>query len=61
MNCWRQTLPHRRAPCQSDTAIGRRAVTLLEDLTGQGHITRTHGEDGMLSIFLPLDEGTTVE
>ncbi len=35
-------------------------ITLLEDTTGQGHKTRARGGTGRLTVFLPLDEGTTI-
>jgi quercetin dioxygenase-like cupin family protein len=35
-------------------------MTLLEDTHGKGHQTRAHGGSGRLSVFLPLDDGTTV-
>jgi hypothetical protein len=35
-------------------------ITLIEDLTGQGHITR-NGPQGRLCVFLPLDEDARVE
>jgi len=35
-------------------------VTLLEDLQGQGHLTRGRGATGRLSIFLPLNDDTAV-
>jgi quercetin dioxygenase-like cupin family protein len=35
-------------------------VTLLEDLTGKGHLTRGRGATGRLSIFLPLNDETTI-
>jgi hypothetical protein len=35
-------------------------ITLIEDLTGKGHITRI-GPQGRLCVFMPLDAGTKVE
>ena len=35
-------------------------LTLIEDLTGQGHITR-NGPDGRLCVFMPLDEDAPVQ
>jgi mannose-6-phosphate isomerase-like protein (cupin superfamily) len=35
-------------------------ITLIEDLTGQGHITR-NGPQGRLCVFLPLDDEAKVE
>ena len=35
-------------------------ITLIEDLTGQGHITR-NGPEGRVCVFLPLEEDTAVE
>jgi hypothetical protein len=35
-------------------------VLLLEDLTGQGHITRTFGDADRLALFMPLDDATTL-
>ena len=32
-------------------------LTLIDDLTGKGHITRI-GPEGRLCVFMPLDEGT---
>ena len=31
-------------------------VTLVEDVTGQGHITRSRGTQGRLGIFMPVDD-----
>lgn len=35
-------------------------VLLLEDLTGQGHITRTLGNSDRIALFMPLDDATTL-
>ena len=35
-------------------------VTFLEDTTGQGHKTRARGGAGRLTVFLPLDDSTTI-
>ena len=35
-------------------------ITLIEDLTGKGHLTR-NGPEGRLCVFMPLDEATQVE
>jgi quercetin dioxygenase-like cupin family protein len=35
-------------------------VTLLEDTHGKGHKTRAHGGAGRLSVFLPLNDTTTL-
>lgn len=35
-------------------------VTYLEDTSGQGHKTRARGGTGRLTVFLPLDESTTI-
>lgn len=32
-------------------------IHLVEDLTGQGHITRIVGSEDRVSLFMPLDEG----
>jgi quercetin dioxygenase-like cupin family protein len=34
-------------------------LTLIEDLTGRGHLTR-NGPAGRLCVFMPLDEGAPV-
>ena len=34
-------------------------ITLIEDLTGKGHLTR-NGPDGRLAMIMPLDEDATV-
>ena len=34
-------------------------ITLIDDLTGQGHITRI-GSQGRLCVFMPLDTDTVV-
>ena len=33
-------------------------VLLLEDLTGEGHITRTTGDTDRFALFLPIDDET---
>jgi quercetin dioxygenase-like cupin family protein len=33
-------------------------IHLVEDLTGQGHITRVTGTEDRISLFMPLAEGT---
>jgi quercetin dioxygenase-like cupin family protein len=35
-------------------------ITLVEDLTGKGHITRGRGGEDRLCLFIPLDDGTVV-
>jgi quercetin dioxygenase-like cupin family protein len=35
-------------------------ITLIEDLTGKGHLTR-NGPEGRLAVIMPLDDGTRVE
>ena len=35
-------------------------ITLIEDLTGKGHLTR-NGPQGRLCVFMPLDAETQVE
>jgi hypothetical protein len=35
-------------------------ITYLEDTSGQGHKTRARGGTGRLTVFLPLNEDTTV-
>ena len=35
-------------------------LTLIDDLTGKGHLTR-NGPEGRLCVFMPLDAGTAVE
>ncbi len=35
-------------------------LTLIEDLTGKGHITR-NGPEGRLCVFMPLDADTKIE
>ena len=35
-------------------------LTLIEDLTGKGHLT-SNGPQGRLCVFMPLDAGATVE
>ena len=35
-------------------------ITLIDDLTGKGHITRI-GPEGRLCVFMPLDAETKVE
>ncbi len=35
-------------------------LTLIEDLTGKGHLTR-NGPEGRLCVFMPLDSDTPVE
>ncbi len=35
-------------------------VTLVEDLTGVGHITRGRGGQDRLCLFVPLDDDTTL-
>ena len=35
-------------------------LTLIEDLTGKGHLTR-NGSEGRVLVFMPLDEDTVVQ
>lgn len=35
-------------------------ITLIEDLTGKGHLTR-NGPEGRLCVFMPLDVETKIE
>ena len=35
-------------------------ITFLEDTTGQGHKTRARNGTARLTVFLPLDESTTI-
>ena len=35
-------------------------ITLIEDLTGKGHLTR-NGPDGRLCVFMPLEANAKVE
>jgi hypothetical protein len=35
-------------------------ITYLEDTTGQGHKTRARGSAGRITVFLPLDDSTTI-
>lgn len=35
-------------------------MTLVEDVEGEGHLTRQRGDTGRLVLFVPLDEGIGV-
>jgi quercetin dioxygenase-like cupin family protein len=39
--------------------LGPGDILIAEDITGQGHITREVGPEPRVSIFVPLQEGTT--
>lgn len=41
-------------------AVKPGVITLIEDLTGKGHLTR-NGPQGRLCVFVPLDEDAKVE
>jgi hypothetical protein len=35
-------------------------ITLVEDVTGIGHLTRGRGDEDRLCLFIPLDDDTTL-
>jgi hypothetical protein len=37
-------------------ALGPGTITLVEDVDGQGHITRGAGSEDRVSLFIPLDD-----
>jgi quercetin dioxygenase-like cupin family protein len=39
--------------------LGPGDILIAEDITGQGHITREVGSEPRVSIFVPLQDGTT--
>ena len=41
-------------------AVKPGVITLIEDLTGKGHLTR-NGPEGRLCVFMPLDDDARVE
>lgn len=36
-------------------------IHLVEDLTGEGHITRVIGTEDRISLFMPLADGTEID
>jgi quercetin dioxygenase-like cupin family protein len=41
--------------------LGPGDILIAEDITGQGHITREVGPEPRVSIFVPLQDGTSPE